>query len=334
MKAKFYKYNLNFKSPVPFFGNLISSRKGLLVRIQTDSKEAFGDIPIFPDYPAIEFAVLSDIQNALKEFSGETIHEAIELIDSMRLQKQLTFGVQSALINLLDSKSPCLNDSVNLNYYVSSIGESVFSQIESAVESGYTCFKFKISGKADEIETINALAKRFGIKVRLDANRKFDLNKSLAIFKNLIPEYIDYIEEPCSNPADNVKFTKSTGINHALDETLFESNYTDYIDNCFAIVVKPSLIGSIPEVYNVINLAKGLSKTVTLSSAYESAIGLVFLAKLACSVNLNENPMGFDTYKHVESDIVIHSPNFSKPRIQFSEICDYEIDYSKVELIC
>lgn len=61
---------------------------------------------------------------------------------------------------------------------------------------------------------------------------------------------IQFIEEPCQSPAQSLQFAAQTGIAIAWDETVREPNFcVQKAENLNAIVLKPTLIGSLNKMY-------------------------------------------------------------------------------------
>ncbi len=122
-------------------------------------------------------------------------------------------------------------------------------------------------------------------RLRIDCNRKWNLEKALAFTKHFRPTDFEYLEEP-THELD--EFAKRTDFPIALDETLRE--YKDIACAKFAII-KPTLSGTIPK----------LPIPIIFSSSYESSLGILQIARLGS----REIAHGLDTF----------SPDFIDPPI-------------------
>jgi o-succinylbenzoate synthase len=127
-----------------------------------------------------------------------------------------------------------------------------------------------------------ALVKMAKKPVRVDCNRKWTLAMALEFAKAFHKEEFDYIEEPVGSWEELIAFSKATGFPIAIDESIHE-NWSEIV-SLKAIVVKPTLLGKIPDVPKPLKLI--------LSSSYESGIGLLHIARLGKDL---EEPLGIDT---------------------------------------
>jgi O-succinylbenzoate synthase len=128
------------------------------------------------------------------------------------------------------------------------------------------------------------------VRLRLDCNRAWSLSEALEFASHFQPTDFVYMEEPLKTFEALADFSKMTRFPIALDESI-ERDWTQ-IPTLKAIVVKPTLVGSIPKIPPHLDLV--------LSSAYESGLGLLHIANLAN----NNLPIGLDTYNVFEEDLL------------------------------
>lgn len=196
-------------------------------------------------------------------------------------------GVDAFVFALRQAKQPFPKTYPNIlvNALVSTLEEA-----EWARQSGFQTIKYKVRGLSPEIaaKTVAAL-QTMNVPLRIDANRTWNVEEATRFLSRLDPEGIEYIEEPVDDPA---RLHELPPFPFALDETLLESNAP--WGSASAFVLKPTLLGD--RLQHWIDLGKREGKTLTFSSSFESAIGLVHIAKLQ-EIHSPETPAGLDTHR-------------------------------------
>jgi len=98
-----------------------------------------------------------------------------------------------------------------------------------------------------------------------------------------------------------------------------------------AIVIKPSLIGSVSDALTYINKANHLNIPCILSDTFHSGIGLSFLLRLSAASALMI-PMGFDTYSYLREDVLKDRLFFGGGsfRLKESALTENQIDFSRL----
>lgn len=143
--------------------------------------------------------------------------------------------------------------------------------------------------------------------LRLDANRAFTLDQAIDFCASLPKDNIEYIEEPCINPEDNLSFYQALAIPYGLDETLHDPTYQfEAMEGLVALVIKPMLLGSLNKLANLINDADTQGVQCVLSSALESSLGISDLAILASVLTPDSSP-GLDTLSSFKQDLIVRS---------------------------
>ncbi len=182
-------------------------------------------------------------------------------------------------------------------------------------------------GFKEGFETVKLKLKHFSLKeaiayvkpyigkvnLRLDCNRAWNLDEALFFASHFLQSDFEYLEEPLKSEEELIEFSKRTHFPIALDESI----HVDWnqIPSLRAIVVKPTILGSIPKVPTRLKLI--------LSSSYESGLGLVHIANL-CRYPY---PIGLDTV--FEQDL-IHPPIQCQNGIFHWDATDNPIDTSKL----
>lgn len=223
----------------------------------------------------------------LPGFSRETLEEAKE--EALRL---LPFfpdasptlpSVQFALDSALHPMPPSFQLSMNaLNHY----GE------------GFKALKLKLGHLSLEeaLKLLKQTPKH--LELRLDFNRQWPLDRLLAFTAHFSPDDFAYLEEPTSKFSDLLAFSNLTGFPIAIDESIPSIPYWE-IPTLKALIVKPTILGTIPTAPPGVELI--------FSSAYESGIGILHLARLSLQYNPHR-PHGLDPYSHLLEDLLPKRP--------------------------
>ncbi|MCL1050538.1 o-succinylbenzoate synthase [Shewanella abyssi] len=157
----------------------------------------------------------------------------------------------------------------------------------------------------DEIKLIHQiLAIRPDLKLRLDANRGFELQQAIEFIACIPLHAIEYIEEPCKQAVDNPTFYQAIAAPWALDESLNEPHYQFEMQaGLCAIIIKPMLLGSLEKLQSLQHLAAEHGVRSILSSSLEASLGITDLSRLADIVTPGEIP-GIDTLSAFSQDLL------------------------------
>ncbi len=309
METQFQKYKLGFNREVNFFGNMLKSRICLILNIKYNDLSACSDIPF---YSYIDKDEINRYQDAISSFLSELdvdtdIREMFNQVNQLALSPAFAFGLNSGLLDLYLQKQ-------NVKYDLSQVHSYKFYQISTdlskqktieLMNSGESSVKVKYSGEAEERWHINRLNLNPGIKFRIDMNRKFDYQEAYEEIRWIVPEAIEYIEEPCSELNRLEDLIRHSNVPIALDETIINREMTDKLRQLAQYyIIKPTLIGDFAYISGIIDYARSNHKKVIISSAYENRIGIRSLKQLICYFGLQNNPMGLDTEKLIERTII------------------------------
>jgi o-succinylbenzoate synthase len=206
-------------------------------------------------------------------------------------------------------------------------GDEMLNSAEELIRRGYMAIKAKAGGDlATDIKRLAPLAElclQRGVKLRLDANRKYDLESAAALCRELPPYSIDYFEEPVNNPDDLTRFYQLTGVPVALDESVYQCidlNFLKIPDGTKALIIKPSAVGSYKKIFKLREIATENNLKIILSSAFETDIGLSLLLQLSAGFNLYPEAMGLDTGKWFTENLMYPDGLFSGPEINIDNI--------------
>ncbi|CAH0539322.1 o-succinylbenzoate synthase [Vibrio marisflavi] len=318
--AKLYRYKLPMDSGVILRSQKLSERVGFIAEITEGDKVGRGEI-----------APLSCFSLESTEEAGVQAQHQLEMwvrggqFDYDKLFPSVAFGLSMAELELNDELP------AEGNYLAAPLctgdPDSLLPKLEAM--DGKKVAKIKV-GYHEPIRDgmlVNLFLEAIPeLKLRLDANRSWDLTQAMEFAKQITPslrQRISYVEEPCKQPGDSVSFAIDTGIAIAWDETIqHEISRKDFaIEDLLGVktlVIKPTLIGSVQACIKLIEKAQAQSIQTVLSSSIESSFGLTQLARLAKWI-LPETVPGLDTVKFFECQLETAWPGCELPVVPLSE---------------
>ncbi len=155
--------------------------------------------------------------------------------------------------------------------------------------------------------------------LRLDANRAWTLEKARQFARYISPALrarIDFIEEPCQTRDASRQFAQETGIAIAWDESVREADFRIVAEpGLAALVIKPTLTGSLTQIHSLIGQAHAQGLTAVISSSLESSLGLTQLARIAAWLTPGTLP-GLDTLSLMRAQLVRRWPGSALPCLE------------------
>lgn len=265
---------------------IFGPKKGLFVRLANEfGNEAVGEI--------------SPLQNR----SSENLEESITFTKNLRLRflkgdfskvlfpPSVMFGMEMALSSLLFP----LKEDIRFKIYGN-----------------------KLKLKDLSVEEAVLICKKSPYPLRVDLNRSWDIEKTIAFCSHFEKDDFVYIEEPVSRFNDIELFQKETGFPYALDEHLSHHPLERILSlpGLTHLVVKPTLHGGFTECEKIVKAAPSIK--VVFSSSYETPVGLMHIAKIASILTPNE-PIGINTTSIYTPPLFSFNPKEELIRKEFYE---------------
>ncbi|EKO3589605.1 o-succinylbenzoate synthase [Vibrio metschnikovii] len=294
--AKLYQYQLPMDSGVILREQKLTQREGFIVELEQDGKMGRGEIA-----PLIGFS-----RESLQE-AGALAKEQLALwvqgkeghIDNGF--PSVAFGLSMAQMELAGELSP------EGQYHSAPLCSGDPDELIPLLNAmpGQKVAKVKV-GLYEPIRDgmlVNLFLESMpDLQLRLDANQAWSKEKAAKFAQYVSPSVrgrIAFLEEPCRSPSDSLAFAIDSGIAIAWDETLQHAvQQADFqledLTGAKAIVIKPTLIGSVQRCQALIEKARSLGIQAVISSSLESSLGLTQLARLSHWL-LPETIPGLDT---------------------------------------
>lgn len=237
MQLALYRYSLPFRQPLMFKGMRLASREGLLVTINGQC----GEIAPLPGF-STETLAAAEAESRACLAAIQRGEKAKPTLPSVQFGFDCAQRLWPANLSAPLPPYPLLQGApaallANLDNIVAGWGALPPNRLKLKVA------RYAIT---EELALINQLATRLPTtKLILDANGGWRREEAQRFCTCLSLDHIDYLEEPCAAFADSIAVAEATGVSIALDETLSRGEAWHYHPQLKALVIKPTLIGSL-----------------------------------------------------------------------------------------
>lgn len=287
----------------------LKTRDGLFVQLQEGEREGWGEIAPLPGF---SHETLDDAEAALRAWSCAWLDGGEPLLPGL---PSVDFGISCALAEL-DATLPEKAD-YRAAPLCTGDPDELFAVLAGMPGEKVAKIKVGLYEAVRDGMVANLLLEAIpDLRLRLDANRAWTPLKAQQFAKYVNPAYRDriaFLEEPCKTRADSLAFARETGIAIAWDESLREDDFQFVAEpGVRAVVIKPTLTGSILKVHEQVKAAHALGLTAVISSSIESSLGLTQLARIAAWLTPDTLP-GLDTLNLMQAQLIRTWPGNSLP---------------------
>nr|WP_318384125.1 o-succinylbenzoate synthase [uncultured Enterobacter sp.] len=307
--AQVYRWQIPMDAGVILREQRLKTRDGLLVHLQENGREGFGEIAPLPGFSpeSLDQAQASLLAWTQAWRAGD--NPAYSALPSV------AFGTSCALAELHDA----LPAAADYRAAPLCTGDPDDLLVTLAAVKGEKVAKVKV-GLYEAVRdgmVVNVLLEAIpDLQLRLDANRAWTPLKAQQFAKYVKAENrprIAFLEEPCKTREDSRAFARETGIAIAWDESLRDADFEFAAEpGLRAVVIKPTLTGTLDAVRAQVSAAHALGLTAVISSSLESSLGLTQLARIAAWLTPEVIP-GLDTLSLMREQLVRRWPDSPLP---------------------
>ena len=353
MKASFKKYTLNFRQASGTSRGVYTTRDSWFLFLSDGTGTGIGECAPLPE---LSVESLYKMNSKLLQVCEE-IDYFCALPEELHAWPSILFGLETALLDLKNNGQQLLYPSaftrgeqgIPINGLIwMGTPEFMKQQIQSKLESGFTCIKMKI-GALDfntEFELLKAIRSEFSsgeITLRVDANGAYTYQTALENLKRLSELQIHSIEQPieAGQPNEMAELCLKSPVPIGLDEELIGisshiemQKLLETIHPAY-LILKPSLHGGFTTCEKWIEQAGKYASGWWITSALESNIGLNAIAQWTSQLNYNgEQGLGtgqlytnnLDSPLEILGDQLWHRPQRPwnlKPLTELQEVDDF-----------
>ncbi|EGI6840772.1 TPA: o-succinylbenzoate synthase [Escherichia coli] len=309
--AQVYRWQIPMDAGVVLRDRRLKTRDGLYVCLREGEREGWGEISPLPGFSQETW---EEAQSVLLAWVNNWLAGDGEIPQ----MPSVAFGVSCALAELADT----LPQAANYRAAPLCNGDPDDLILKLADMPGEKVAKVKV-GLYEAVRdgmVVNLLLEAIpDLHLRLDANRAWTPLKGQQFAKYVNPDYRDriaFLEEPCKTRDDSRAFARETGIAIAWDESLREPDFAFVAEEGVrAVVIKPTLTGSLEKVREQVQTAHALGLTAVISSSIESSLGLTQLARIAAWLTPDTIP-GLDTLDLMQAQQVRRWPGSTLPVVE------------------
>ena len=353
MKASYKKYTLNFRQASGTSRGVYTTRDSWFLFLSDGTGTGIGECAPLPD---LSVESLYKMNSKLLQVCEE-IDYFCALPEELHAWPSILFGLETALLDLKNNGQQLLYPSaftrgeqgIPINGLIwMGTPEFMKQQIQSKLESGFTCIKMKI-GALDfntEFELLKAIRSEFSsgeITLRVDANGAYTYQTALENLKRLSELQIHSIEQPieAGQPNEMAELCLKSPVPIGLDEELIGISSRIEMQKLLEtihpayLILKPSLHGGFTTCEKWIEQAGKFASGWWITSALESNIGLNAIAQWTSQLNYNgEQGLGtgqlytnnLDSPLEILGDQLWHRPQRPwnlKPLTELQEVDDF-----------
>ena len=310
-RAQVYRWQIPMDAGVVLRERRLKTRDGLFVHLQQGEKQGWGEISPLPGF---SLESLEDAQAALLSWVNAWREGASPALPEV---PSAAFGISCALAEL-DGTLPDAAD-YRAAPLCSGDPDELFAALSAMPGEKVAKVKVGLYEAVRDGMVVNLLLEAIpDLRLRLDANRAWTPLKAQQFAKYVNPAYRDriaFMEEPCKTRDDSRAFALETGIAIAWDESLREADFQFLAEpGVSAVVIKPTLTGSLEKVRKQVAAAHALGLTAVISSSIESSLGLTQLARIAAWLTPQTIP-GLDTLNLMQAQLVRRWPESTLPLV-------------------
>lgn len=268
-------------------------RKGILIELTSD-KGKVSSAEVSP-LPGTSTETIEDALLQLRLLERQIYHtwwtkQALEPLKNLGLYPSVHFGVESAILDLLD---PVEEITTTLKYALLLGSPSeIEARAEEVFHQGFRQAKVKLGHFSVRTarQIVEKLLPRFHL--RIDLNQKWSMEQTMAFCESIDTTKLEYIEEPAKNPEELIDFPYPFALDETLRQNVPLARFLQ-LDALKALIVKPTLLYPFDHLLS-------LGKRVVLTSSFEGRVGIAQLEKTTRRFKLLFTYHGLDSLRYFE----------------------------------
>lgn len=325
LELTYSPYNLRLKKSFSTSKGDISFRKGFVISLKSSTNaEGIGEAAPLPEFGSETYEedeqALKDIRLNLKLDLNNPIPSIEQSLSDFNHLPALRSGLEQAILNLIcierkTTLSELFNKPMTKNISVNGVAglmnyDEVINKTKELKSKGYRTIKAKVGRDSfeDDFNILKSIRDIIGknLKLRIDANGKWNVKEAINNLQQIEPLDIEYIEQPVAFIEDFPEVKSGTSIPIAVDESLrsFE-DAINIIKNDLArvLILKPMMLGGLTTTLRIIKEAEENNLKVVITSSFETSIGRS-IAVFAAGILKQKTAHGLSVADYFENTIV------------------------------
>ncbi len=358
--VRLYMYRLPMQRPLHYTVKRMRVRHGFFIELEdAEGRQGLGEVSYLPGFhPQTGYQIRQELLMTLRMIQKGDINLSQRSGDmfpihwkwKVPISPLIRFALDQAFLHLLcQQHNTSMSDiwdrkphlRVPTNALLNDLNEQAVFRCMTFREEGYPAIKIKVGRRAlrQEIRLLEDIRSALGDKIllRLDANRRWELETAIAFGKAIAPLNIEYIEEPLRNPRLVPQFYTATGVPVALDESIGEAQDVEnmLLPGVQAVIFKPEFFGEFSITYRLIKRVEQQGIRPILSCSFYTGYTLATLVQLASAWIKDPSPQGLSTFLYFKQDILQTPPIPRGGAFFLKEVIDsqYQVNRNELTLI-
>lgn len=315
--AALFRYRIPLTNSAVLRDATPEMRIGLILQLTDKDREGWGEAAPLPGFSH------ESLQEAERELRKAVEDWLKNIAPSRSLCPAAAFALSCAQAELentlpeaMHTKSAALYDGNDFDTFI--------AQLQASPKTRLVKLKLGRNSPTQDAAQIEQISNLFpSLRLRLDANRAYTLDDALRFAEAVAPflrARIDFVEEPCAAREDSRAFAQQTGIAIAWDESVREPDFKlEAEPGVAAIIVKPTLTGSLARCRTLCETAHQQGLTAVISASIESTLALTQLARIAAWLTPETTP-GLDTANLLHAQVLRRWPGCTKPLLTMNDL--------------
>ncbi len=314
-QAALYRYRIPLLAPLRIGDLQLSVREGLVVDLQEGQQRGQGEVAPLPGFSK------ETLQQAAQQLIDQLPHW-LQGRQSLLTIPSAAFGMDCACAELSNADAIPLNPPCQGHPLLSGSNNKIIERWQNWQSPLPDLVKLKL-GRQSLAKDIALLQKLVAIspdtRFRIDANRAWTLQQGISLLAAIPRACIDYLEEPCHELSETLALAQQQQVFIALDESARDAGFKLPASVWIrALILKPSLTGSINRLSEITRSAQSRGINVILSSSYESSLGISHILQLSQQLTPHQ-PAGIDTLQSFSANL-LRTRQTDKPTLKLSDM--------------
>jgi o-succinylbenzoate synthase len=281
VKRTLARLSIPFREPFVTSAGVVSERELLLLRIEEDGVEGFGEAAPFEPYDGVS---LDSVAEALATGGADGPPQARAAEEMARLDLEARRAGRPV------GEPGAIAIAVNRTLGAGPPAE-VARQASDGVRDGFACFKVKV-GLPDDDERVAAVRKAIGPwpALRVDANGAWLAEEAVAAIDRLARHDLELVEQPCRTLDELAQVREAVEVPIAADEPIASARdvrTAAAAGACDAVNVKLAPSGGYSAAREMIAAAREHGLEPFLSSTLDGPWGIAAALRLAATERLS-----------------------------------------------
>ncbi len=304
LNTKLVPYSLPLNGKWQSHSLHLTKRQGYLLKIEDDQGHiGYGDCAPLPTHGTETAAeALATLESALPRLARIPDSDCLDRLPDAKNAPAARCALETALLDLMAKQkdiplhhwlNPKSKSEVKVNTSIGVLDEGSLQRASTAIDKGYSVIKLKIGVSAPQLE-LRLLTRLCAdlpasVRLRLDANRAWDVATTKAFLKGISQIPIESLEEPLARPDIKAlaQLQDQTNITLALDETMTDLDREGFsqLHSLRRIILKPMALGGLLPALNLGQRAYKLGIETVVTTTMDSAAGVWAATQLAAALD-------------------------------------------------